>query len=47
METLSQREAARADKDFATSDELRDSLRERGIGVEDTPEGQVIWNLQD
>lgn len=47
METLNQREAARADNDFTTSDELRDILRERGIGVEDTPAGQIIWRLQD
>lgn len=44
-DTLQKRKAARESKDFSTSDALRDSLKERGIGVEDTSRGQVIWRL--
>jgi cysteinyl-tRNA synthetase len=40
--TLTERQAARDSKDFAKSDELRDKLAEQGIGVRDTPQGQ-IW----
>jgi cysteinyl-tRNA synthetase len=36
------RDAARARKDFAESDRLRDELRERGIVLEDTPNG-TVW----
>ena len=38
---LTARIAARKGKDFQRSDELRDLLKERGIIVEDTKEGQV------
>ena len=34
--------AARASRDWAKSDELRDKLREMGITVKDTPQGQQI-----
>ena len=37
-----QREAARNARDFATSDRIRDDLRERGIALEDSKEG-VRW----
>ena len=37
---LDQREAARAARDFAQSDQLRIQLASRGIEVEDTPQGQ-------
>jgi cysteinyl-tRNA synthetase len=37
---LQQREEARARKDFAASDRLRGELLDRGIIVEDTPQGQ-------
>ncbi len=37
---LEQRAAARAAKDFAASDRLRDELAALGVGVRDTPEGQ-------
>jgi cysteinyl-tRNA synthetase len=41
MEALLQaREAARAAHDWAASDRLRDTLADRGIGVEDTRDGQ-------
>jgi cysteinyl-tRNA synthetase len=36
---LAQRNAARARKDFAASDEIRDSLTALGIAIEDTPTG--------
>ncbi len=38
-ELVRKREEARKQKDFATADKLRDALKERGIVVEDTPEG--------
>ena len=37
---LSEREAARADKDYARSDELRDQLLALKIAVKDGPGGQ-------
>ncbi|MBQ3352904.1 cysteine--tRNA ligase [Candidatus Saccharibacteria bacterium] len=37
-----EREKARAEKDFARADEMRDKLAEQGITVKDTPEGP-IW----
>jgi cysteinyl-tRNA synthetase len=39
---IAQREAARKVRDFATSDRIRDQLRERGIALEDSKEG-VRW----
>ena len=44
-EILARREVARNDQDYALSDELRDTLRELGVGVEDTPDGQIVWQL--
>jgi cysteinyl-tRNA synthetase len=38
---LERREAARAARDYATSDALRDELAAMGVDVRDTPEGQV------
>ncbi len=38
---LERRAAARADRDFATSDALRQELAAMGVEVRDTPEGQV------
>ena len=37
---LSQRETARADKDFAESDRLRTLLEESGLEIQDGPQGQ-------
>jgi cysteinyl-tRNA synthetase len=37
---LSQRETARADKDWATADRLRDELAALGVAIEDTRDGQ-------
>ncbi|UOQ56492.1 cysteine--tRNA ligase [Leucobacter allii] len=41
---LAQRTAARADRDFATSDAIRDRLAAAGIALEDTPNGPR-WSL--
>jgi cysteinyl-tRNA synthetase len=43
---LQQRETARADRDFATADQLRNRLLAAGIAVEDTPDGPQ-WTLKD
>ncbi|TDD32656.1 cysteine--tRNA ligase [Actinomadura sp. KC06] len=42
---LEQRQAARARKDYAAADAIRDSLSEAGIVVEDTPQG-ARWELK-
>ena len=42
---LEQRQAARARKDFAAADEIRDRLAEAGVMVEDTPQGPR-WDLR-
>ncbi|MEK7855152.1 MAG: cysteine--tRNA ligase, partial [Acidobacteriota bacterium] len=39
---VEERQAARRDRDFARSDELRDLLAEKGIVLEDTKDG-VRW----
>jgi cysteinyl-tRNA synthetase len=41
-ERIAARAAARASKDWATGDAIRDELRERGIELEDTPNG-TVW----
>jgi cysteinyl-tRNA synthetase len=41
---LEQRQAARARKDFATADAIRDQLTTLGVSVEDTPQGPR-WEL--
>ena len=43
--TLRQREAARARRDYATADAIRDTLDKIGVVVEDTPEG-ARWELK-
>ena len=40
VKMLEARVQARADRDWARSDELRDALAEAGVAVEDTPDGQ-------
>ncbi len=42
---LDQRAEARKQKDWATSDVLRDSLAEMGYAVKDTPQGQQLTKL--
>ncbi|MEV7398606.1 cysteine--tRNA ligase [Aeromicrobium sp. NPDC092404] len=42
---LEQRQAARADKDFATADRVRDQLTAAGIEIEDTPQG-ARWSVK-
>ena len=42
---LEQREAARARRDFAAADAIRDQLSEAGVSVEDTPRGPR-WELR-
>jgi cysteinyl-tRNA synthetase len=39
---LAEREAARAERDFATADARRDQLRELGWEVRDTPDGAKL-----
>jgi cysteinyl-tRNA synthetase len=41
---LEQRQAARARKDFAAADAIRDQLNSLGVSVEDTPQGPR-WEL--
>ncbi|MFD1418954.1 cysteine--tRNA ligase [Companilactobacillus keshanensis] len=41
---VDQRDQARADKDFAMSDQLRDKLKEMGVILEDTPQG-TRWHI--
>ncbi len=41
---LEQRARARAEKDFATADAIRDQIKAAGVEVEDTPDGPT-WNL--
>jgi cysteinyl-tRNA synthetase len=43
--TLQQRDAARARRDYATADAIRNGLEEIGVIVEDTPEGPR-WELK-
>jgi cysteinyl-tRNA synthetase len=43
---LAQRAAARAARDFATADEVRDRLTAAGVSVEDSPHGPT-WTLKD
>ena len=42
---LHAREEARANKDWAKSDELRDKLIEQGIGLRDTSYGAIWYRL--
>jgi cysteinyl-tRNA synthetase len=41
-ELLAQRQAARASRDFATADQIRDRLADAGIAIEDGPDG-TTW----
>ncbi len=46
QQMVDQRDEARADKDFATSDKLRDQLKDMGVILEDTPQG-TRWHIND
>ena len=39
---MEERRQARANKDFARSDAIRDQLKEQGILLDDTPQG-TVW----
>ncbi len=45
QELLDQRAKARSEKNWAVSDELRDTLREKGYEVKDTPQGQQLKRI--
>jgi cysteinyl-tRNA synthetase len=40
---VERRNAARAARDFATSDQIRDHLADAGVAVEDHPGGETTW----
>lgn len=42
---LDKRQTARDNKDFTKSDEIRDQLKEQGIGVRDTNHGQIWFRI--
>lgn len=42
---IAQRQEARANKDWATADKIRDDLKARGIILKDTPKG-VTWTME-
>ncbi len=44
-ELIAQREKARGTKDWSTSDQLRDQLKEQGIGLRDTDNGAIWYRL--
>ena len=44
-ELIAKRQEARANKDWATADRIRDELKERGIILKDTPQG-VTWTME-
>ena len=45
QDILAQRAEARANKNWAKSDELRDKLRDMGYAVKDTPQGQQLTKI--
>lgn len=40
---IKDRQAARAMQDWAKSDEIREQLRQQGVGLRDTPDGISLW----
>jgi cysteinyl-tRNA synthetase len=46
QDSLAERSRARADKDWAAADAVRDRLRAAGIDIEDTADG-VRWTLSE
>lgn len=45
QELLEKRKQARADKNWALSDEIRDNLKEKGYAVKDTKEGMTVEKI--
>ena len=43
---IKKRDAARAKKDFTTSDQIRDNLLKQGIALKDTPDGSIWQYLE-
>src|SRR6516165_6109570 len=43
---LAERQAARERKDFEAADAIRDRLRDAGVLIEDTPDGESRWELK-
>lgn len=43
---VAERKQARADKNWARSDEIRDILNEKGVVVKDNPDGTSTWRYQ-
>jgi cysteinyl-tRNA synthetase len=41
------RKEARAKKDFATSDLIRNQLTEKGISIKDEKDGTVSWTINE
>jgi len=46
QQMVDDRDNARANKDFVTSDKLRDQLKDMGVILEDTPQG-TRWHIND
>lgn len=46
MQLADNRAEVRKHKDFERSDKIRDNLNRLGVGIEDTPNGQIIWEIQ-
>lgn len=44
-ELIAEREAARTNKDWTKSDEIRGQLKEQGIGLRDTPNGALWYRI--
>ena len=42
---LEKRKQARADKNWALSDEIRDNLKEKGYAVKDTKDGMTVEKI--
>ena len=45
LELVEERKQARANKDWATSDALRDELKEKGYNVKDSKDGMTIEKI--
>ena len=45
-ELIQKRQEARKNKNFSLSDQIRDQLEEKGIVLEDFPDGSVKWHLK-